>query len=91
MICKLCCVSQQRGEAKSLLHPVLYGEMSIMTRKIGEVRANQKGQAITDYTILLAVVLLILIGAAQVAGQRVHGLFSGVVNSFQQQPRGDND
>ncbi len=61
------------------------------TRKIDEVRANPKGQAVTDYTILLAVVLLILIGAAQVAGQRVHHLFSGVVDSFQQQQPGDNN
>ena len=51
---------------------------------------KQTGQAITDYAVLLVVVLLLVIGGAQFAGKRVHSLFSSVVNSFQQQPpRGD--
>lgn len=60
-----------------------------MARTTCKIRLNQVGQAVSDYTVLLVAILLLVIGVARLAGNRVHGLFSNVVNSFQEQPRGD--
>lgn len=62
---------------------------SSVARPNAKVRLNQKGQAVSDYTVLLVAILLLVIGVARLAGNRVHDLFSNVANSFQSQPRGD--
>ena len=59
-----------------------------MARTKGEVCSKQKGQALTEYAVLFAVILVILIGAVRMVGEKVNGSFSKVVDSFQHQSGG---
>lgn len=60
-----------------------------MPQTRGEVCSNERGQALTEYAILLVVLLLVLIGTVRKVSQRVNGTFSRVVDSFQQHSGGD--
>jgi Flp pilus assembly pilin Flp len=62
-----------------------------VARTTHKVRSNQRGQAITEYAVLLVVVLMIVLGTVRMVSQKLNSAFSSVVNSSQQQqqPHGD--
>jgi Flp pilus assembly pilin Flp len=59
-----------------------------VARRMGEVCSDERGQAISEYAVLLVVLILVLIGTIRMVGQRADSAFSRVVNSFQQHPGG---
>lgn len=59
-----------------------------MARPKAEVRSDERGQAISEYAVLLVVLLLVLVGTLRMVSQRANNAFSHVVDSFQQHPGG---
>ena len=50
--------------------------------------SNDDGQGIVEYAVMLAVILVLVIGTAQLVGGKVNHVFSSVVSSRQSH---DND
>ena len=59
-------------------------------RTIGDIRSKEDGQGIAEYTVMLALVLVLVLGVVRLVGTQANRTFSRVVSVFQpQQQHGD--
>src|SRR5512140_2695191 len=64
-------------------------EDSIIVRTIHETRSREDGQGITEYAVMLVVILVLVIGTVRLVGAHANHTFSKVVSVFQPQQNGD--
>ena len=53
-----------------------------MLRKLDEIWSGQDGQAITEYAVMLALILVLVIGVVQLVGGRANHVFSTVADDL---------
>lgn len=51
-----------------------------MARKFAEIRSRDHGQGLIEYVVMLALVLVLVIGMAQMIGAKAKNVFSQVAN-----------
>ena len=67
-------------------------EDSEVAGTIREILSSEDGQDIAEYAVLLALILIIVIGAVPLLGENTNGTFSRVADALQQQlSEGDSD
>ena len=54
-----------------------------MTKIFSKLWAEDKGQDIAEYAVMLAVILVIVVGTLRVIGSNANNVFSGVASSLQ--------
>jgi Flp pilus assembly pilin Flp len=62
-----------------------------MARTIHEFLSSEDGQEIVEYAVFLALILVLVIGAVRLVGQKANGSFSRVADDLQQQSEGSGD
>jgi len=62
-----------------------------MARTIHEFLSSEDGQGIVEYAVFLALILVLVIGAVRLVGQKANGSFSRVADDLQQQSEGSGD
>ena len=62
-----------------------------MARTIHEFLSSEDGQEIAEYAVFLALILVLVIGAVRLVGQKANGSFSKVADDLQQQSEGSGD
>jgi Flp pilus assembly pilin Flp len=60
-------------------------------RKSNESLLSEDGQDIAEYAILFVLILMIVIGAVRLVGEKANGTFSSVADHLQQQAATDGD
>ena len=68
-----------RKDALPILQSVKTGD-SPVTGTIREILSSEDGQDVAEYAVLLALILVLIIGAAGVIGEKVNGTFSRVAD-----------
>jgi Flp pilus assembly pilin Flp len=58
-------------------------------RTIRETRSTEDGQGITEYAVMLVVILALVIGTVRLVGAHANHAFSRVVSVFQPQQNAD--
>ena len=58
-------------------------------RPIRETWSREDGQGITEYAVICALVLLLVIGTARLVGTNANHALSSVVSVFQPEQKGD--
>ena len=53
-----------------------------MTGKLAEIWFQEDGQGLTEYAVMLALILAIVIGMAQLVGHRANSVFSTVADDL---------
>jgi Flp pilus assembly pilin Flp len=54
-----------------------------MTNLLRKLWAEDQGQDIAEYAVMLAVILVIVVGTLRVIGSNANNVFSGVASSIQ--------
>jgi len=54
-----------------------------MTKIFSKLWAEEHGQDIAEYAVMLAVILVIVVGTLRVIGSNANNVFSGVASSIQ--------
>jgi Flp pilus assembly pilin Flp len=54
-----------------------------ITEILGKLWADEAGQDIAEYAVMLAVILVIVVGTLRVIGSNANNVFSGVASSIQ--------
>ena len=54
-----------------------------MSRVIGWLWSEEKGQDIAEYAVMLAVILIIVIGTIRLVGSNANNVFSSVASAVQ--------
>jgi Flp pilus assembly pilin Flp len=54
-----------------------------MTKIFSKLWAEDEGQDIAEYAVMLAVILVIVVGTLRVIGSNANNVFSGVASSLQ--------
>ena len=62
-----------------------------MARTIHKFLSSEDGQEIVEYAVFLALILVLVIGAVRLVGQKANGSFSKVADDLQQQSEGSGD
>ena len=62
-----------------------------MARTIHKFLSSEDGQEIVEYAVFLALILVLVIGAVRLVGQKANGSFSRVADDLQQQSEGSGD
>lgn len=58
-------------------------EQQLMTALLRGLRSEDDGQDIAEYAVMLAVILVIVLGAVQLIGSNASNIFSSVASSLQ--------
>jgi Flp pilus assembly pilin Flp len=67
-------------------------EDSEVAGTIREILSSEDGQDIAEYAVLLALILILVIGAVRLLGENANGTLSRVADALQQQlSEGDSD
>jgi len=59
------------------------GPTHIMQRIIHNVRSSQKGQGITEYVVMLTLILMLVVGTVRLVGVNAKNALSGAGNALQ--------
>lgn len=54
-----------------------------MTQLLRKLWKNDKGQAIAEYAVMLAVILVLVVGTVRLVGSNANNAFSNVASSLQ--------
>jgi Flp pilus assembly pilin Flp len=71
-----------------IFRPPEQGDSTIV-RTIRETRSTEDGQGITEYAVMLVVILALVIGTVRLVGAHANHAFSRVVSVFQPQQNAD--
>ena len=59
-----------------------------MSSFLAQLWANDQGQDIAEYAVMLAVILVIVVGTIRLIGSNANSVFSQAASSIQQEHRG---
>jgi Flp pilus assembly pilin Flp len=62
-----------------------------VARTIHEFLSSEDGQEIVEYAVFVALILVLVIGAVRLVGQKANGSLSRVADDLQQQSEGSGD
>lgn len=62
-----------------------------MAGTVPKLLSSEDGQDIAEYAVLFVLILILVIGAVRVIGEKANGSFSRVADDLQQHSDGDGD